>query len=379
MTDGPGWSAPDRRPGDQPDEDHPDVPPSAGPPPPPPPPPPRGWSTQQPPPSWGTPGQPPGWGQPQPEAPAGWGWGQPRAPEVKPGVIPLRPLGAGEILDGAISAIRAHPRVLLGSAALVAVATTIVQQVIAWLMIEGLSATPAFDPNAAPEEVFDAFAEFIPGFIGLNILSLFISSISWFFLTGLTTQVIGRSVLGQPISFTDAWLSIRPRLVPLLGLSLLFSLILYIGILLCLLPGIFFGVLFALAAPALVLERQPVFAAFGRSRHLVSGSWWRCFGILALAMIIYFVISNVIATPFALLGGGGALFNPTATPDEFGLLFYVLTGIGGILSVTITYPFTAGVAALLYVDQRMRREGLDIELARAAGAGPTGAAGTPAS
>src|SRR2546429_6302905 len=43
------------------------------------------------------------------------GWGVP-----KPGVIPLRPLGVSEILDGAISTMRAHPKVILGVSAIVA-------------------------------------------------------------------------------------------------------------------------------------------------------------------------------------------------------------------------------------------------------------------
>lgn len=56
-----------------------------------------------------TPPQGPGWG-------GSWqgpGWGGP-PPAAKPGVIPLRPLGVGEILDGAVSTMRAHWRTVLG-------------------------------------------------------------------------------------------------------------------------------------------------------------------------------------------------------------------------------------------------------------------------
>jgi hypothetical protein len=38
----------------------------------------------------------------------------------------------------------------------------------------------------------------------------------------------------------------------------------------------------------------------------------------------------------------------------------------------LTQPFTAGVVALLYIDQRIRREALDLSLARAARAGDSG-------
>ena len=59
-----------------------------------------------------------------PASPAGapWGWAPP--PVVKPGVIPLRPLGVGEILDGAVTTIRRNPAPMLGLSAIVAVITS---------------------------------------------------------------------------------------------------------------------------------------------------------------------------------------------------------------------------------------------------------------
>jgi hypothetical protein len=41
-----------------------------------------------------------------------------------------------------------------------------------------------------------------------------------------------------------------------------------------------------------------------------------------------------------------------------------------VLSATLTEPVRAGIDALLYVDLRMRREGLDIVLQQAARAAP---------
>ncbi len=57
-----------------------------------------------------------------------------------------------------------------------------------------------------------------------------------------------------------------------------------------------------------------------------------------------------------------------ADPAEgigFGAL--LLIALGGVLATAVTAPFVAGAVALLYVDRRIRAEGLDIELARAAG------------
>ncbi len=42
------------------------------------------------------------------------------------------------------------------------------------------------------------------------------------------------------------------------------------------------------------------------------------------------------------------------------------------MASAVTWPFTSVATALVYVDRRMRREALDLELARAAGVAPAG-------
>ena len=45
----------------------------------------------------------------------------------------------------------------------------------------------------------------------------------------------------------------------------------------------------------------------------------------------------------------------------------LVTALGTVVASAVTWPFTAVATALVYVDRRMRREALDLELARAAG------------
>ena len=82
-----------------------------------------------------------------------------------------------------------------------------------------------------------------------------------------------------------------------------------------------------------------------------------------LILMIAAIISQVISVPFAL----PALLLDQQPSDAQFLLTLVVWALGGIVAATITAPFTAAATALLYVDRRIRREGLDIELARAAG------------
>ncbi|MFD4695301.1 glycerophosphoryl diester phosphodiesterase membrane domain-containing protein [Streptomyces sp. NPDC058463] len=358
------------------------------------------WSPAQPPPGqWSPPSAPgsgpgapppaPGWGGMPSQGP-GPGWGrQPMA--AKPGVIPLRPLGVGEILDGAVSTMRAHWRTVLGISLTVSVISEIaVILVQRYLLPEAKSV----DPNAVGAEAIRQAADSAQSTLLANAPATLISMIATLFITSVLTVVISRSVLGRKSTLSDAWTEARPRLLPLLGLTLLMSLMSAALMVVGLLPGMLLGggagialafvgfiaacvvvvwlmVRFALAAPALMLERQSVLTSLRRSAKLVKGTWWRTFGILALTYLLVIVVALIIVIPFGIIAvtvdsdGLSEFLNSSST--DFGWPFLIITGVGEVIISTLTYPFTAGVIALLYVDQRIRREALDLDLARAAG------------
>jgi hypothetical protein len=217
-------------------------------------------------------------------------------------------------------------------------------------------------------------------------------------LTGILTVAVSRAVLGQSISAGDAWIQARPRLPALLGVTGLVLLIMLGLAVLALAPGVILaiasaptaaiviafvlGILafvvvaaylytaFALAPPAIVLERQGVVASLRRSRSLVRGAWWRTFGILLLVNLIAQVLAGILGVPFTVL----TLLVAWVTGDGlnvYAILPLLVTALGTIVASAVTWPFTAVSTALIYVDRRMRREALDLELARAAGVAPT--------
>ncbi|MEE1752184.1 DUF7544 domain-containing protein [Streptomyces sp. SP18CS02] len=361
------------------------------------------WSKDQPPASqWSPPTQAGPSRQTQP-APPGPGWGGPqqgygRPPAAKPGVIPLRPLGVGEILDGAVSTLRAHWRTVLA----ITITVSVVTQIADILLQRYVMPTPPdVDPDASPSEVLNQSVESLK--VSLTSLgpTMLITLIGTFITTALLTVVISRSVLGRPVSLSDAWSEARPRLLQLLGLTVLLPLmsaaIMSVGFV----PGLLVGseaglalavlggfaaalvvlwlmIQFSLSYPALMLERRGVIASIRRSAKLVRGAWWRIFGILTLTMLLTLLVSMIISIPFTVIalmvdgdGIGGLL---TGSTPEFGWPFLIITGIGAVIASSITTPIASGVSVLLYVDQRIRREALDLELGRAAGVPGYGAA-----
>ncbi|GGZ21615.1 DUF7544 domain-containing protein [Streptomyces poonensis] len=332
-----------------------------------------------------------GWG-----APGGWGtpWGGP-PPAAKPGVIPLRPLGVGEILDGAVSTMRTYWRTVLGISLTVAVVTEIAVILLQGFVLDGTADTEALnDPNATLDELTQAMGTAMLG----SAVVLLISLLGTIVATALLTSVTSRAVLGKPVTTAEAWREARPRLLKLLGLTLLLPLIAGAIVFVGVLPGLIVALIgeaeagaglavlgglaafivaiwlmirFSLASPALMLEKQGVLKAMSRSVKLVRGSWWRVLGIQLLAAIIANIVASIIVIPFtfiaAALSGDGISGFLNNTTGDYGWTFLVVSGIGSVIGSMLTFPITAGVTVLLYVDQRIRREALDLELGRAAG------------
>ncbi|MBQ0867579.1 hypothetical protein [Streptomyces sp. RK75] len=339
-----------------------------------------------------------GWGTaPPPGAGPARGWNSPgwTPPPLaaKPGVIPLRPLGIGEILDGSVSAMRAHWRIALGISLVVAVLTELVSALTTrfWLGDTGELEALVDKENPSLDEINNALTGALGSLSVTGIVGMFGSVIA----TAMLTVVVSRAVLGRDVTLGEAWRDARPQLLRLLGLLFLIPLLVTLVFAACLLPGflvaaagpvalaialLFFGLLggtaaaawvwvrFCLAPPALMLEKQSLIASMRRSAKLVRGSWWRILGIQLLALLLVLAISLVVSVPTTvvsgLVSGGDTLTDPAAA---VGWTSLIINGIGSVLASTIALPLGAGITALLYLDQRIRREALDLELARAAG------------
>ena len=345
-------------------------------------------------PGYGQPGYGPGTGQP--------GWAPPPA-APKPGVIPLRPIAVGEILDGAFTSIRRNPKATIGIAAIVLTVSAVITTALEYSLLK----QPAL--NTSSQSLTSAQVAQLLGALGITalvavVLAVFVQLL----LAGMLTAVIGRSVLGQRITPGEAWQIARPRLPALLGASVLaflavvgpwlalalvitvlavahapgalVALAAVVGVIAALIFDVLLYVRFSMSAPVVVLERQGPAAALGRSWRLVRGSFWRVFGILLLTALIVLVAASVLRLPFSIISGvfsRGSSASPltgagfiTAAAGHPGLLALVISAIGSIIAGAITQPVSAGVTVLLYVDLRMRREGLDLALQTAASEGP---------
>ncbi|MFF4161367.1 hypothetical protein [Streptomyces sp. NPDC001678] len=302
----------------------------------------------------------------------------------------------GEILDGAVTTTRRYWRTVLGISATVALGTQVAGTTVTGLWFRDLTGLNKLsDPGTADlHEVLDALGKSLGSLTVASLVGLVGSIVA----SAMLTIVVSRAVLGRPASVGDAWRDARPRLLALTGLFLLLPLLITAAFAVGLAPGLavaaasdgglsgdlegggagllFLGglagmvaaawlwVRYSLAAPALMLEKQGVITAMRRSAKLVRGAGWRIFGIQVLAAFIVFMIGSMAQIPTSFIDG---IVTGESAMDHLTWTSLIINGIGSAIGSAVALPITAGVTALLYMDQRIRRESLDIELAQAAG------------
>lgn len=322
-------------------------------------------------------------------------YGRPSAP--KPGLVPLRPLGLGEILDGAFTAIRWNPKTILTSSAAVATISAVLIALVSYVVERRILTSVHVSGSSTTVNTAAVVA-----LVALGGLTAVVVVCAHLILTGLLTVTIGQGVLGRKETLASAWRAARPRIWRLIAMLLLATVFLaggwLLGIGLSVLVGVLIGagahlpaagilvgvicgltawvfavivlVRWSVAIPVVMLERVGPLKSLGRSWRLVRRSSWRIFGILLLTEVIVSTANEIINVPFALASGGLSAFSTQAQQVNVGGLF--LTAVGQIIASTLTAPLLAGVIVLLYADLRMRREGMDITLQAAAAGAPGG-------
>jgi hypothetical protein len=301
-------------------------------------------------------------------------------------VIPLRPLGVGDILDGAVAYLRANPRVTLGLSAVVALVGQVLIQ--ATRLMDQPSPAPLATAGSAG---FGRFLDLYSGGDVTQIVSIVVGLGISAVLTGMLIPVVAGAVLGRRSTVRDVRAMGGSRIAGLLMISLLtllrsvlaYVVVFMVGMLgasaliavdapmwsfwavgallfaVALFVAAYLWVAWSLAPAVYVLEDVSVREALHGSSTLVRGVFWRVFGILVLGHLIAGLISGLLT--FLPVGAGAVALIGSASTTTV-VVAVVLATVGGIVTSAITTPFLAGVTGLLYVDQRIRREGLDIRL-----------------
>lgn len=281
----------------------------------------------------------------------------------------LRPLSIGEVLDGGFTLYRQHFTTLFGCVVLLHAPTIV----------------PTTIQLVATDPILSAVATILGGLLTLVTTALSL---------GAVITVASRAVLGESVGFGEAIRTGLKSFLPLLVMSLVYGVALafaagvpvvaivlvvtlgaqatelaVLGLILMPLALVPVALLWVVwFAWAQVIHIEGRWSFFARSVRLAKGSWLKIFAVLVLCAIISSLPSIVYAVGmFAAIGLESFIEQQSSGST---LALPLITGIGlavGQLALTgIVFPFNHAVVTLLYFDQRVRKEGLDVEVAAAA-------------
>ena len=290
----------------------------------------------------------------------------------------LRPLQLGEILDRAVHLYRRNFLQYVGIVAVVQVPIALIQILIS-LTAFGNTFTRLGDilsnPAAAPASPFAVLGPSY--FIGASLNTL-VSILGFIMLQGVATAALTAAVAGSylgrpPASIRDAYRSVKEKWLPVVG-ALLLAIVLAIALgIWWLIPcfGWFTGggmllflwyVIVPMLAPIIILEGGSPTVAWRRAWTLARRRFW---WVLGFALILYLFNLLVVAGPATLVTVGGQFLsgNPLEITSERFTVQTIVQSFALLITGLFYLPLQVASMTLLYLDLRVRTEGLDLTLA----------------
>jgi hypothetical protein len=260
----------------------------------------------------------------------------PPPPGTPPGPGGIRPRGLGEILSEAFRIYRENASKLLLIVAVVVVPLSLISAVAVRLLGE-----PKLHRVGERIEYSRSFAVTVVVLIIGAAIGVIIGAI----LQAAMLRGAAEATIGDPVDVEASYRWGLRRFGSVLLLAILVGIVVALGFVLLIIPGIIFLVFLSVSEPALIVENRRGTEAMSRSWNLVRGHFWHALVVILVAAIITLVVSGIIGA----IGGSNWFVR------------WIFTAIAQI----ITAPFTVLVTVLLYLDLRARKEALTAATLRA--------------
>jgi hypothetical protein len=313
-------------------------------------------------------------------------------PAPRPGIVPLHPYGFGTTLGRSFTALRQNPGVLLGFALGVqALAFLVLILVTGGVAFAAFSRLDTLTPGTEDFEAVTAGSIAITAVTGI-VLTLAAGALG-VLVQGVVVSEVAHAVVAEKLPLRGLWRRVRPVIGRLLGYAflLLLAVLVVVAVVVAILfalgaasvpIAIFGGILTLLAAipltlwlntklllvPAvLILEHARIGQALQRSWRLTRTRFWPTLGIIVIISLTFGVLAQLVGIPLQFVALGlTTIVTPTGEPEAGALIAFlitaVITQVVTILIQCIALIVQSTATALVYVDCRMRHEGLDLDL-----------------
>lgn len=321
-------------------------------------------------------------------------------PARKKGVIPLHPMTFGMLLGKSFAALRHNPKVLFGFAVVLQLVILVLAALVMGLVLFTTFSRLETVSTASPD--FEAVAA---GTIAINVVAGILVGLASIAVTAIMQGVIAADVsyatIGRKATLRMLWRRMAPAfwrlaaysalvIVAVFGLLIVVALILFgiiaggiaggmgtspetVGLIVLIVVVFFLACIplyvwlstkLMLVPSILVFERARLKDAIVRSWRLIRGRFWVAFGVSFLISFIMGIAMNVVAVPAQLFAQMfGAVLVPTGDPEPSAIIGMILLILAPQILTLVLQAITLVVqstsAALIYLDSRMRYEGLD--------------------
>jgi hypothetical protein len=268
--------------------------------------------------------------------------------------LDLRPLSLGEILDRTFTLYRRHFVLFLGITALPHL--LILGLNLAETLVMKMPAVPGKPPveqfQGGPSSGLLAFG------VGGAIIGFIVYMVAYLFSQGGTIYAVSELYLGRTTTIGASLRRMWGQLANLFGVTILNGLVILLGTLCLIIPGIYIACRLIICVPAALLEDLGARESLGRSFDLTKNFAGRAFVIGLLYFGILYSASALLMMPFT-VGMFVAIAN-----HNLGMLrlWSALMNTGSSVVQILVSPILLIATSVFYFDLRVRKEAFDLQL-----------------
>lgn len=265
----------------------------------------------------------------------------PTAEELPP-LLARSPLA---IFDEAITFLRIQPGLLLG--------ITLIVLIPLRLIAVAMPGSPLRD--ARPDQLIDIFVGNLsqPGAVAAAAITVILESVALFTVASIYGELVASWYSGRAVTAADLLLASIKRSPVIVAAWFIVHALEFGGAIATLgIGGIIVGVFLTVTAPIIGAEKAGPIVALRRSVSLVSSKIGHTLAVYSLAGIGAVIMRLVIEFAPSFLG-----------LELLQLPLWLTAGVADLLAAVVATAFVAASSTVLYLDLRVRREGIDLDMA----------------
>lgn len=182
--------------------------------------------------------------------------------------------------------------------------------ILIWSLISGflntiitdyVYAIPEIDLTLPLDEISRQLSPYVTHLVIIMLMSLLVLWMMTTIMHGICVKYASDLMVNGKTSFQQVLGSTAYNLLPLLASTLIIGVLIGLGLIAFVVPGIVLAIMFILVVPVILNENVGPLHSLSRSRRLANNRWLKTFGLFLIVGVIYLFTSfvgSLISAPF---------------------------------------------------------------------------------